>query len=104
MDFCLFLEICVKILAIISETIAKIKNNSKNVSGKQSQILLDHAKLSATDALKKAIQKTAEATGDLIGNKIADKITRFSKTLPKTNTKTNQEKILRERFVASRKT
>ena len=50
---------------------------------------------------RKWFKKTAEATGDLIENKITDKITRFSKTLPKTNTETNQEKILRERFVAS---
>ena len=55
-----------------------IKNASKNFSSKHSQKLLDHAKQSATDALKttwkRAIQKTAEATGDLIGNKIADNI------------------------------
>ena len=48
------------------------------MSGKYSQKLLDHAKKSATDALKtssiKLIQKTAEATGDLIGNKIANEI------------------------------
>ena len=47
---------------------------SKNVSSKYSQKLLDHAKKSATDALKTAskgaIEKTAEA-GNLIGNKIA---------------------------------
>ena len=40
----------------------------KNLSGKYSQELLDHAKESATDALKtaskRAIRKTAEATGD----------------------------------------
>ena len=56
------------------------KNTSRNLIGKYSQKLIDHAKQSATDALqtvsKTAIQKTAEATGDLIGNKIADKITR----------------------------
>ena len=43
---------------------------------------LDHAKKSATDALKtsskRVIQKTAEATGDLIGNKIANNITGVS--------------------------
>ena len=43
---------------------------------------LDHAKKSATDALKTSsktvIQKTAEATGDLIGNKIANNITGVS--------------------------
>ena len=40
---------------------------------------LDHAKKSATDALKTSsktvIKKTAEAAGDLIGNKIANNIT-----------------------------
>ena len=48
------------------------------------QKLLDHAKQSATDAikavLKRAIQKTAEATSELMGYKIANKITRVSKT------------------------
>ena len=51
------------------------------VSGKYSQKLLDHAKQSATDALKttskRVIQKTAEETGNLIGNKIANKVTEF---------------------------
>ena len=55
-----------------------VKNMSKRVSGKYSQKLLDHAKQSATDALKtsskRVIQKTAEATNDLIGNKIADAV------------------------------
>ena len=66
------------------------KNISKSLSGKYSpgmlamhQKLLDHAKKSATDAIKtsskRVIQKTAEATGDLIGNKIAIKITSFKK-------------------------
>ena len=49
------------------------KNISKNISSKYSQKLLDHAKQSATDALKtsskRVIQKTAGATGDLIGKK-----------------------------------
>ena len=58
-------------------------NICKNLSGKCSQKLIDHAKQSATDALKatskKVIQKTAEATGDLIGNKMADRITYVSK-------------------------
>ena len=44
------------------------KNIIKNVSSKYSQNFLDHAKQSATDALKitskRAIQKTAELTGD----------------------------------------
>ena len=56
---------------------------SKNLSGKYSQKLLDHAKQSATGALKtplkKVIQRTAEATGDLHGNIIANKITKVSK-------------------------
>ena len=56
------------------------KNISKILCGKFSQKLLDHAKQSATDALKtaskRAITKTAEATGGLIGNKITDKITK----------------------------
>ena len=57
------------------------KNISKNLIGKYSQKLLDHAKEFVTDALKtsskRVIQKTAEATG---GNKIANKITKISKT------------------------
>ena len=59
------------------------KNIGKNLSNKYSQILLDTAKKSTTDAIKtdskKAIQKTAEATGDLSDNKIADKIVNISK-------------------------
>ena len=66
------------------------KNISNSLSGKYSpgmlaehQKLLDHAKISATDALKTSsksvIQKTAEANGDFIGNKIADRIKKVSK-------------------------
>ena len=44
------------------------KNIIKSISSKYSQNFLDHAKQSATDALKtaskRAIQKTAELTGD----------------------------------------
>ena len=58
-----------------------VKDISKDLNGKYSQKLFDHAKQSATGALKTAskrpIKKKAEATGDLIGNKIADKITRM---------------------------
>ena len=54
------------------------KNISKNLSRKYSQKVLDHAKKSATDALKtsskRVLQKTVEATGDLIDNKITDAI------------------------------
>ena len=75
---------------------------SKILSSKYSQKLLDHAKQSATDALKtslkRAIQKTAEATGDLIGIKIADKITRSSKTSPQFKSEANDE-ILREKYI-----
>ena len=58
------------------------KNISKNLSGKYSQKIVDHAKQSTRYPLKTApkgaIQKTAEATGDLILNKIASRITRTS--------------------------
>ena len=54
------------------------KNISKNLSGKYSRKVLDHAKQSVTNALKTSskwvIQKAAEATSDLIGNKIADAV------------------------------
>ena len=75
------------------------KNISKNLSSKYNQKLLDHAKKSATDALKTSswsvIQKTAEATGELIGNKIAaagtqsyyDRITKGSKSSQQNNSK-----------------
>ena len=64
----------------------------KNLSGKYSQKLLDHAKQSATDACKtaskRAIQKTAEATGDLTVNRIANKITKVSKNSQQNNPET----------------
>ena len=53
------------------------------LSNKYEKKLVDTAKKSATDAVKRAskraIQKTAEATGVLVGNKIADKITSVCK-------------------------
>ena len=59
------------------------------MNGKYSQNLLDHAKQSATDALKTStnsvIQKTAEATGDLIGNKTANKVTKVSRNSQQNN-------------------
>ena len=59
------------------------KSVGKSWSNKYGQKLLDRAKKSTTDAIKRAskraIKKTAEATGDLIGNKIADKLTSISK-------------------------
>ena len=87
MNFCFLLKIWVKKLG---------ENTSKSLSSKYSpgmlatrQKLLDHAKQSATDALKTSSkrnnQKTAEATGDLIGNKTANKIRRFSENSQQNN-------------------
>ena len=83
------------------------RNISKNLSGKYIQKFLDHAKQSATDALKtsskrvvRVIQKTEGATGDLIGNKNAGKTTRSSKTSSHNNLETNEE-ILREKYISS---
>ena len=82
MDFCLLLKIWVKILV----------NINKNFSGKYSQKLLDHAKITETDLVrtfsKKVIQKKAEATGDLIGNKIANRISKGSKISQQNNSET----------------
>ena len=68
------------------------KNIIKNLSGKYSKTLFDHAKQSAGDApktvSKRVIQKIAEATGDLTGNKIAYKITKVSKNSPQNSSKT----------------
>ena len=54
------------------------KKISKNLSRNYSQNVIDHAKQSASDALKTAskivIQKTAKATGYLIGNKLLIKL------------------------------
>ena len=59
------------------------------MSGKYNQKRLDHAKQSATDALKttpkRLNQKTVEATDELIGNKFADKIIKSSKASPPNN-------------------
>ena len=85
------------------------KSISENLGSKDIQKLFDHAKQSATDALKtaskKAIQKTAEETGDLIGNKIADKITKASKHLPQnTSEKIESEReITKKRYISSEK-
>ena len=68
------------------------KNISKVLSGKYSQKLLDHTKISATDALKttskKVIQKIPEAVRDLIGNKIANRVTKISRSSPQNNSET----------------
>ena len=59
------------------------KNTSKNLTSKYHQKILDHAKQSATDALKtaskRAIRKTAEATGDLIEQKMIKELQEFQK-------------------------
>ena len=75
---------------------------SGNLISKYSHKLHDHAKQSATDALKmlqkerfkkkKERKRKKAAACDLIGNKIADKITRVSKTSPQNNSGTNREK------------
>ena len=78
------------------------------MSSKYSQKLIDHAKQSATDALKatskRVIRKTAKAAGDLIGNKIADRSTNVSKTLPQNNseiiTNEHDKEIPKERCVS----
>ena len=64
----------------MGKNISKSLNTAKYSCSKYSQKRFNHAKHSATNALKTSakivIQKTAEATGDLIGNKIADGITK----------------------------
>ena len=68
--------------------------------------LLDHAKQTATDALKlaskRAFHKTKQATGDAIGHTIADEITNVSKTSPQNNleTITNEEEMPRKRYIS----
>ena len=75
------------------------KNITKSLSAKYSHKVLDHAKKSATDALKtsskRIIQKAAKSTGDLIGNIIANKITRVSKSSQPNNSEivTNEHGI-----------
>ena len=77
-----------------AEYIGKIigKNISKNLSGKYSQKLLDHAKQSASNALrassKREIQKTAEEADCLIGNKITNKITIILRNSPQNSSET----------------
>ena len=70
------------------------KSKNKNLSSKYNQKLLDHAKQSATDALKTASKKSDLKTAERTG-----KITRVSKTLPKNNPETNEEEMLRERYI-----
>ena len=72
-------------------------NTNKNLNGKYSQNVLDHAKETATVALqttsKRAIQRTAEPTGDLTCNEIANEITKISKTSPQNDSETNANEL-----------
>ena len=86
------------------------KNISKNLSGKYRQKRLDHAKISATDAIKtskRITQKRAEGTGDLMGNKIANKTTKVSKNSQQNNseivTNENDKEIPKERYISPEK-
>ena len=85
------------------------KNESKNLNGKYSQKRLDHAKQSATDALKTAskrpIQKISEATGYLMGNKLLIKLQKSQKTSPQNNSEkvSNKQKIPKERHISPEK-
>ena len=84
------------------------KNLSKILRGKYSQKLLNHAKESASDALKtaskRAIQKAAEANGDLIGNKIANRIMKVSRMSPQNNSETiineYDKEIPKEKYIS----
>ena len=84
------------------------ENISKCLSGKYSQKLLDHAKQSATDAIKIASKrvnrKIADATGDSIRNKIANKIMQVSKKLLQNNsdivTNEHKKEIPKERYIS----
>ena len=88
------------------------ENISKNISGKYSQKLLDHAKQSVIDTLettsKRVIQKLAEATGDLIGNKSVNTIMKVSRSSPQNSSETitneHDKEISKERYISRRKT
>ena len=68
------------------------KNISKSLSSKYTPKFFDHAKKSATYALKtvskRSIRKSAEATSDLTGNTIADKTIKVSRTLAQNSSET----------------
>ena len=72
-----------------------VKKMSKNLSSQYSQKLLDHAKQSATDALKTASKRAIQ-----IAWVIADKITSISRTSLEYNSETNEEEILKERYTS----
>ena len=74
---------------------------ARDMSNKQSQKLLNSAKIYTADATKtaskRAIEKTAEVTGDLICNKFADNVTCISKSprnaSKKLHSKTDENEI-----------
>ena len=82
------------------------KNIGKNISKNLSRS--NHAKRSATNALKIAskriIPKTAEATGDLTTNKTAHKITIFSNYSQQNNSETvtneHDKEIPKEKYIS----
>ena len=82
------------------------KNIGKNISKNLSRT--NHAKRSATNALKIAskriIPKTAEATGDLTTNKTAHKITIFSNYSQQNNSETvtneHDKEIPKEKYIS----
>lgn len=84
MDFCLLLKMVTKIFK---------KNRSKNLSGIQSQKLLDNAKQSSADAPKTAckrpIQERVKSTEDLIWNNIGNT---FTKKSPQNNSESDSQK------------
>ena len=97
-EICKYLLVQLNICKRIS-FLSFAKNMGKGLSNKYGQKLLDSARKSTTDAIKKAskrtIQKTAEATGDLTGNKIADKKASVSKKPSnKNNNNNNQDEEL----------
>ena len=64
------------------------KNINKKLSGKYSHKRLDHAKQSATDALRNSRSNWWFAAPDLVGHDIAGRITKVSKTSPQNTSKT----------------
>ena len=76
------------------------KKISKNLNGKYNQKLLDHAKQSATDALKTNSKRVIQNTRSIwrfVGNKVPI-------TLPQNNSETNtnqhNKEIPKERFLS----
>ena len=73
-----------------------------SIQSKHNQRLLDHAKRSATDALKtaskRAIQKTEKATDDFIDNGSADEITKVLRMAPQNSLETVENKMVNTVF------